>query len=90
MKGDLDECFCSDPSRRNNRRESASQKINDLLMELINKEEKITIYKERLKELESAFYYNLEIISERDSELNILEKKINCKLTKCDNSEIEK
>lgn len=38
--------------------------------------EEIEIYKERLQELEIAFRYNLNLLSERDAELDVLEEQL--------------
>lgn len=75
MKGSGDK-FLSRELNEYSNPETRIRNTNSLLSDILEKEEEITLYKERLKELETAFCFNLEIISERDLELSILEKQL--------------
>ncbi|KAK6630791.1 hypothetical protein RUM44_002960 [Polyplax serrata] len=76
MKRDFEKYFARDRASRNHEGGFVASKMNSLLSNLIEKEEELIVYKRRLKELEKAFHYNLEVISERDLELSTLEKEL--------------
>lgn len=55
-------------------------KMNTLKTDLIKKDEELILYKQRLQEIESAFCYNLNLLSDRDIELDALENQLHGKL----------
>lgn len=60
-------------------KEAIIGKMNTLKTDLAKKDEELFLYKQRLKEIENAFCYNLNLLSDRDLELDALENQLHCK-----------